>query len=282
MKQAFGIVALLALLSATPAQADEAGAATVNTAANEDKMTFESIIRRGKMLYDFDQAAWHSTDAFVDKARNLDKLTISGRVVVPVEGGLQAIYYGRKDTGRFAIFTGIWNGTKIVDPVYSKGETGPALSEEANAYADVIDLLMSGKLETKDLWYCNKANPNFVVLPGSETGEYFLYFMTAQQKNGVYPLGGHHRLQIRDGKVVSQRKFTNSCIDLGDGKSADKKPVMFYLTHMLDDKPTEIHVFTAIASRTVVMVGTIENKQSWLVTPKGDSASIVNEKDVKD
>jgi hypothetical protein len=272
------VVALVAL----PVMAEQT--ATESTERNADAVepNIAETIRRGKMLYDFDQAAWHSTDALAAKAGDMAKLKLAGRVVVPVEAGLQAIYYGRNDAGRYAIFTGIWNGTKIVDSIYSKGETGPALSAEANAYADIIEMLMAGKLETKDLWYCNKARPNFALLPGEESGTFYLYFMTAQQKNNIYPLGGHHRLTIRDGKVVAQRKFTNSCIDLGGGEAAGQSPSMFYLTHMLDDNPTEIHVFTAIASRTAVVVGTTENKQTWFVTPKGNSASIENDKDVND
>jgi hypothetical protein len=256
------------LMMATPVFAEDASIQSI------EQKTIADSIERGKMLFNYDQAAWHSTDTFVEMAGELKNQKLVGRVVVPLESGYQAIYYGKNDSGRYAIFSGTWNGTKIVDAVFSKDDKGPLLSPQANSYADAAELLTSGKLETKDLWFCNKATPNFVLLPGSVSGEYSLYVMTAQEKNDSFPLGGHHRYDIRNGKSVGTRTFTKSCIDLEREQKPDKKIEAFYITHLLDPAPTEIHVFSALASKTSILVGTATNGKSWSVEPKDGSVVI--------
>jgi hypothetical protein len=242
-----------------------------------DQMLSDAI-ERGKLLYEFDQAAWHSTDAFVGIAGDVSKLPLVGRIVVPIESGLQAIYYGKSQQGRFALFRATWNGTAMVDPVYTDGKGGAALSPEANAYAEILEQLTSGRIDTTDLWFCNNAKPNFALLPGDLPGEFLLYFMTAQEKSGSYPLGGHHRFDIKDGKVIAKRAFTKSCIEM-DKEATGGQLAGFFITHLLDPVPTEIHVFTAIASKKAVFVGTNGGK-SWSVEPRGASAHIVGmEKD---
>jgi hypothetical protein len=177
------ILACIALLCAAPVFPQNAPITAEDPALIEAKT-------RGKMLYDYDQAAWHSTDTFADMAGDLRNQKLVGRVVVPAEGGLQAIYYGKNDAGRYAIFSGLWNGSKITDAVFSKDDTGPALSAQANSYAEIVEMLISGKVDTKSLWFCNKQTPNFVILPGKASGEYALYMMTPQASTTSFPLGG--------------------------------------------------------------------------------------------
>ena len=262
---------VMALLPITSIQADEPAAQQATTTSNVEQLLSDAI-ERGKMLYEFDQAAWHSTDAFVALAPDMAKLSLAGRIIVPVEGGLQAIYYGKSEKGRFAVFHGTWNGKVIVDSVYSKGESGAPLSPDAIAYAEIVELVTSGTLDTKDLWFCNKAQPNHALLPGNAPGEFLLYFMTAQDKKESYPLGGHHRFDIKDRKVVARRTFTKSCIAMnkGDGK---REAVGFVISHLLDPVPTEIHVFTAIASGKAVFVST-KSGMVWNVEPSGGTARI--------
>jgi hypothetical protein len=229
------------------------------------------VIKQGKMLYDYDQAAWHSTDALLEQAAP-ETLPLAGRIVIPVEGGLQAIYFGKKESGRFAIFTALWNGKKLVDPVFSKGNNGPALSADANAFADVYDLLNSDVIKQDTLWFCNKAQPNIVILPGDGVGEFSLYYMTPQVDLKSYPMGGHHRIDIKNGVVTANRSFTKGCINLDVDKK--DKPVGFFITHLLDPIPTEIHVFSAIASNTPIYVGAGEKGQTWAITPNNGNADI--------
>jgi hypothetical protein len=249
-----------------------------NTVAPAATMPIEEILERGKQLYHYDQAAWHSTDLLQANAKDLNKLSLAGRVVVPVNNGWQAIYFGKDGRGRFAIFTAVWTGTEMVEPRYFPDSDGPLLSEQANAMADVVDMLIEGKIDMKGIWFCNKAQPNFVILPGGQSGEFLFYLMTAQTELKSYPFGGHHRIDIGNGKEVGRRKFSNSCLDLS---TADKDETMeaFYISHIIDPTPTEIHVFTAMAAKSDVIVGTTENKKSWLISP-GMGSSTVTEIDL--
>ena len=84
-----------------------------------------------------------------------------------------------------------------------------------------------------------------------------------------------YREAVRDGKVVATRKFANTCIQMS--KSSIPKGARaqaFTITHLLDPVPTEIHVFNALASRTMVIVGTTSNMMLYSIKPAGDRAKI--------
>ena len=264
---------MLALIAFASLSASAFGAANEEAAST---VGLNESISRGEMLFNFDQAAWHSTDALVEKAGDISKLPIVGRIVIPVKDGFQAIYYGANKDGRFQVFSSIWDGQKLIDTVYSKGETGIPLSPQATKYAEVLELLTSGKIDTSDLWFCNKAQPNFVLLPGTKENEFLVYFMTAQEQTTRYPLGGHHRFDIIDGKVVSKRAFTKTCIDYDKKeavKASGKKIVAFFVAHLLDPIPTELHVFTALASQSPIYV-TTSSKKTWIIQPEGQSVTV--------
>ncbi len=262
--------------SASAGQTDGITAAAQPAEANT---ALAQSIRRGEMLYQFDQAAWHSTDVLMAKAGNPEKLPLKGRIVVPVKEGWQAIYYGQNTSGRFTIFSATWNGTKIIASQFTKGESGAPLSVEANGYADIVEMVMSGQLGTKDLWFCNKARPNFVILPGNGPTEFSLYFMTPQEQLNAFPLGGHHRYDIRNGKVVSKRAFSKSCLafdkkDDAKGEMRDGVTAGFVASHLMDPTPTEIHVFTAMAAKTILFVTTTQNSKTWLIEAESGGPTI--------
>ena len=68
---------------------------------------------------------------------------------------------------------------------------------------------------------------------------------------------------VRLGKV---RHFAKSCISMPmNALPARGKPAAFVVTHLLDPTPTEIHVFTSIASKTPIMVMTATDGKMWSV-----------------
>jgi hypothetical protein len=108
------------------------------------------------------------------------------------------------------------------------------------------------------------------IPPETPEGPIDLYLLTPQVEQNVYPLGGHYRFTIAaDGSVTSSRAFTNSCLPMNprEGVPPGGEPVGMLVTHLLDPIPTEIHVFTALASGLDVFVGT--SGRSWQVTRNG-------------
>jgi hypothetical protein len=100
-----------------------------------------------------------------------------------------------------------------------------------------------------------------------------MYLTTPQTTSGAYPLGGHYLLTIAPaGDIVSVRKFTNSCVNLGPPPGRGGRhgtPVGMFVTHLLDPLPTEIHVFTSLSAKQPVFVGIGNPPRVWMVTGDG-------------
>jgi len=114
---------------------------------------------------------------------------------------------------------------------------------------------------------CSKASPNLAAVPsGGPDGRIIVYLMTPQTDLKTYPLGGHFSVEVGpDGLVGKVRRFTNSCIDMKQSQvPKGGKPTAFWITHLLDPTPTEIHIFTSLASKLPIYVGT-KNKLVWAV-----------------
>lgn len=98
-----------------------------------------------------------------------------------------------------------------------------------------------------EIGLCTKASPNFVVLEPDSDDAISVYLLSAQTDSASYPLGGHYLYRVdRSGKVVSDRKFMNTCMDIPTAaRAAEGNPVGFVVTHILDNHLTEIHHFVA-------------------------------------
>lgn len=275
MKPLMAWAAMLLLALPSVCRADNESAASSRQSADPE---LSVIAARGTMLYLFDQAAWHSSDILVEKAGDPGKLPLAGRVVVPVRDGLEAIYYGKNAKGRFIILSAQMRNGKFEDIQFIGDGSGPPLSAEANRFADILEKWMSGELGGEKHWFCNKANPNFVLLPGSKQDHFSLYLMTPQIDRNVFPFGGHHRIDIANGEIASERTFSKSCLDFDMSNAPTQEPMMF-VNHLLDALPTEVHVFTALAAQVPVVVMTAANDKSWLIQPRKTSV-VISELDI--
>ena len=93
-----------------------------------------------------------------------------------------------------------------------------------------------------------------MVLPGRKAADpVSVYFLIPQTTFQEYPYGGHYKFDIKDGKVIEGRAFTRSCIALPLRKQG--KAEALFLTHLLDDVPTEVHVFGVLNTGLPLFVG---------------------------
>ncbi|TXK64300.1 hypothetical protein [Alkalisalibacterium limincola] len=102
-----------------------------------------------------------------------------------------------------------------------------------------------------------------IVLPEPGAGEGALraYTLASAGRNAV-AAGGNHRMDVAaDGSIVATRKFTNTCIQLGD----DPRAVALTLTHLLDPHPTEIHVLLGYRTGKALYLLTTENEAMWAI-----------------
>ena len=221
---------------------------------HELKLQMEANLARGDLLFAFDQAAWHTTDAMAAALPEALKKLLRGYIVTTDGNNLRATFYGQKGEREYAIYAATWDGSAVVRPVLYGTEPRPTVSAEehrmiaARNVATNIDVI--GKLDL-----CSERTPNVTVIPGATPADPIsVYVMTPQTENGIWPLGGHYRIDVKDGRIVSQRAFTKSCINLGGGAKKDEAVMMMTVSHILDAVPTEIHAFTMLSSGISVQV----------------------------
>ena len=248
-------------------QAQSAPATAQNAQAQ-----LEQNRRLGLMLYQYDQSAWHVTDAalptFSDQAKQIGR----GYVTTPAPNGLKTTFFGELQGKYVALYSAVWTGSAIEQTqIYQPDQRFPLNEEETR-------LILARKIaldSASSLEICGTSPPNIIVVPDGNDGLVHVYILTPQPTADTYSFGGHHRIDVKDGKVIATRKFANTCISMDNSDMpAGARPAGFVITHLLDPIPTEIHVFNALASKTPVAVGIAQSKTIYWVDPSGGQPTI--------
>lgn len=228
-KFALLLLVLVSLQLSISAQRDKPGSET----------ELAEITKRGKMLAEYDVAAWHSTDAVM--------------ALSPKEGSFTT-YIGKKDLNSWTVAYGKLNSKKdsfsIIYEAKQLEEPKKFKVEKFDSPKEDIDYFFRAALalETaKSAFVPAEQRPyNAVVLPATE-GQFYVYFMPAQTKIGIFPLGGDVRFMVsKDGsKILGTRQMHKSIIEFSVPK--DTKPQMGYHTAILDDIPEDTDVFHVLA-----------------------------------
>lgn len=210
---------------------------------------------RGDLLYVYDQSAWHVTDAARAALPQEAPTRLKGYVVTPDAGGYRTTFYGGEPGRYFRGYTAVWTGREVRDAqLFPLDGSVPVTADEAQ----LIDARQIAIAKMDGIMVCGKARPNVVVVPGATASDpVSVYIMTPQTQMTAFPLGGHNRVDVLGGRVISTRQFTRSCISLNKADVPAKgTPVGMFITHLLDPIPTEIHAFTVHAAQVPLYVGT--------------------------
>jgi hypothetical protein len=252
---AFGIFALIC----PPAHAEEARMSEAEASA------LKLSLNRGLDLRRHDQAAWHSTDTLLKDVKKPALNTIRGWVVTNVPDGLLVTYWRPESDGFRGVYSAVWTGSEIQDRQILDG-AATLLSDQQ------VELIKAQQqVDTSQLQRCSDKPFNSVVLPPASPGEPILvYMLTPQTIATAVPMGGHYRFSVLDGRVIDQRAFTKSCIELPfKHDKAKGTPEGLFITHLLDPVPTEIHVFSVYAARVPIYVSTVDNEHIWVAEISG-------------
>jgi hypothetical protein len=232
----------------------------------------KSAIDRGELLYVYDRAAWVGTDDFLGRFSNLTT-NAGGYVVTGDEAVTELVFYDKSKAR--ALYRATFNYGKM-----TKGGL-PAADRTALTPLEIQMIVAKDKaanaFTSAKVGLCSDANPNLAALPPQRpNGPTIVYIMTPQT-DATYPLGGHYSVEVQsDGSVGKVRRFMNSCIAMGTNDvPKGGKPVGFVITHLLDPTPTEIHVFTSLASKMPIFVST-SGSRLWEVD--GNRITTVNAK----
>lgn len=233
---------LVAIASPAPAQQSVEAQVAANMA-------------RGDLLYAYDQSAWHVTDAALKAIPKESMPLLRGYVVTPAHDGYRTTFYGGEPGRHFRVYTAVWVNRSIARPeVFEPNQRVPVTTDEERLIgAKTLALGSLGELQK-----CSNGKLNSAVVPGATPQDpVSVYILTPSTRPNAMPMGGHHRIDVKDGVVVSKRKFTNSCIELEKPRASKKQgqPVAMVITHLLDPVPTEIHAFAVHSVGLPMYVG---------------------------
>lgn len=250
-KIAASLIVLAALVGAAPAARMSA----------EDAAKVEAAASRGRLLFDLDQAAWITTDDMMARFSGRKDMPIKGWVIERAAsgGGYAVTYFGDGPTGPVAWYAGAVRDGKVVAGEIFEG-VRPSLTPAQVRLKEAADVARG----FTGYQPCTGSRFNLAIVPpAAEADPIEAYLLSAQTEPNVYPVGGHYRLRISGGKVVSHRRFMNSCMNVDTSAKAQGEPEFLVLTHLLDPVPTEMHVFVSMWMRKPIYV--MMKKRAWAV-----------------
>lgn len=239
LKWAFSVV--LACVMVVPAFAERTKPASIEELA--------AITERGKKLAEYDQAAWHGTDAVV--ALKPDERLINRYIARRTDAGW-VVAFGKlnEKKDRFVIAYEAVQGKTLQDFTGRKLETPKEDDGSFLFAARAIELALADFTAPKRPY-------NVAVLP-AEKDRFYVYLLPAQTQGDVFPLGGDVRYLVsKDGlNIVEKRQLHNSIIEFRGQEGVEAG----FHTAVLDDIPEDTDVFHVLARFPSVA--------EWVLTPK--------------
>lgn len=224
-----------------------------------------AITARGQLLEQYDQAAWHSTDAVL--ATNPEQGAVTRYIAKKTDGGW-VVAFGRLSDAqdKFLVVYEATQGMNLQQ--FSVKHNDPPV-EDTGFY------FFGAKATATALrdFQGEKRPYNTMVLP-AQSGQMYVYVVPAQTVAGVYPLGGDVRYLISaDGdKIVEKRQLHKAIIDRDTRKLAHVTAGVH--THVLSDVPEDTDVFFVLSERPPLpeYVGT--RKQVYVIQADGSIACV--------
>jgi hypothetical protein len=224
-----------------------------------------AIVTRGRMLAEYDVAAWHATDAV--QAMN------------PPTDNAQRFIAKKTDTGWVVVF-GHLNGSRDKFLVLYEATQGSTAQEFKAKKCDppvedkTFYLAAARALDIALRDFQGEKRPyNTYVVP-SETNQLYLYILPAHTTSEVYPLGGDVRyLFTADGNMILEKHQMHKTIL--EYRNSGHTIAGVHI-HVLSDLPEDSDVFHVLSRNPPVpefIVGNQKHKYSILV-----DGTIVREK----
>ena len=195
------------------------------------------VTARGRMLYEYDQAAWHATDA-VQALHPPDQLV--GRYLALKSGTGWTVVFGHLNDqrDRFLIAYEATEGATLQE--FTVKKLDPPMEDTAFylAAAKAFD-------NVRNDFHGENRPYNVAVLP-APSSQLFVYVMPAQTKAGIYPLGGDVRYLITPdgGSIVEKRQLHIAILEIPPSSiPKGARPAGGVHTHVLSDIPEDTDVF---------------------------------------
>jgi hypothetical protein len=203
------------------------------------------ISARGQMLFEYDEAAWHSSDAVI--ATN------------PPKGGLGRYIARKTDMGWIVAF-GHLNDTRdafLISVLASQGKSTQEFSIKKfdPAQRDAGFFLAAAKgIDTvsPDFRGVDRTY-NIAVLP-APAGQFYIYFVPGGTDSDPYPLGADVRYLVSSdgGSIVEKRQLHKGIIPRGGAVPAGSAVAGGVHSHVLSNVPEDTDVFHVLSRKPAI------------------------------
>jgi hypothetical protein len=200
------------------------------------------VTARGRMLYEYDQAAWHASDAL--QPANPPKESLGRYIAKKTDAGWTVGFGHLNDTrDKFLVAYEAAQGATLQDFTVKKLEPP---REDTSFY-----LVAARAIDTALHDFRGEKRPYNVAVLHAPSDQLYVYILPAQTQNGVYPLGGDARYLVSpDGNaIIEKRQLHKSIIenrgDIPKGTTSEGG----VHTHVLSNVPEDTDVFYVLSRK---------------------------------
>ena len=221
----------------------------------------------GRRIYEKDICAAIATDLLFDEIIVTNSKGVLGWITCKKDNGYVVLFVTQKEQEFSSPYQVIFDGNKQPQIIR---QNRPLSHDETNMFRarqQAINIITKACTDKY----------NTVVLSMKEGSGWLLYALAATTDPQAIVIGGHYKAVIsRDGKtVLSQRPFTKDCMTLSTNPP-DMPPgaelAGLSSTHILDDTPTEIHVFISLLYKKLYLLATKDGRL-WKID--GDKIELI-------
>jgi hypothetical protein len=200
------------------------------------------ITARGRMLAEYDAAAWHATDAVV--------------AMHPAEGSFNGYVAKKSDTGWVVAFGRLNNTRNKLQISYLATQVTTSLefkvTQNIPPQEDAGYFYLAFKaLETSRSDFHGENRPyNAAILP-ADSNQMYVYIYPAQTTTDIYPLGGdvRYRISLDGSTIVEKRPLHKAILEIRFSNDPARKSVAGSHSHVLSDIPEDTDVFHVLTRK---------------------------------
>jgi hypothetical protein len=223
---------------------------------------FAAITARGRLLAEYDAAAWHSTDAV--QALNPKEGSVNKYIARKTKAGW-TVMYGR--------ISGTWDKFLIAyETVQGATPEKFTVKEHDPPLEDTGYFLHAARAnETVRSNYIHEDRAyNVSVLP-ADAGKLYVYIIPAQMKEGIYPFGGDARYLISDDgwMILDKQQLHDTVVDGKDDAKDPSPPASRHHADTLSEVPVETDVFYVLSRKPLLPEYVTAGKSKYLIKVDG-------------
>lgn len=230
----------------------------------EPDPVFADVTARGRALYEYDQAAWHASDAL--QATNPPNGSL-GRYIAHKSDAGWTVAFGHLSDQRDKFLMGYEATQGATLQQFSVKKFDPP-QEDVSFY-----LVAARAIDTALHDFQGEKRPyNVAVLP-APSHQVYVYVLPAQTETRIYPLGGDVRYLIAPdgGTIVEKRQLHKAILEIPPSSiPKGSTPAGGVHTHVLSDVPEDTDVFHVLTREPSQpeFIGT-RNKKMYEISTDG-------------